>query len=190
MAEWGGIDILVNGAGGNMKEATLTEGQSPFELSVEGFQRVMDLNLLGTLVPTLAFGEALAAGEGGSIVNVSSMAASRPLTRIAGYAAAKAAVESFTRWLAVEVGRTLGDSLRVNAIAPGFILADQNRALLYDGDQPTPRAQRIVDGTPAGRFGKPEELVATLLWLCGRGASFVNGVVVPVDGGFDAFSGV
>src|SRR3954447_4615943 len=191
--QWGGAHVLLNGAGGNLKEATLQPGQSPFELSVEGFRSALELNLLGTLVPTRVFGPLLAesAREGDAcIVNVSSLAAARPLTRVPGYSAAKAGIESFTRWLAVEVARTISPRLRVNAIAPGFLLAEQNRALLYDGDALTPRGQRIVDGTPLGRFGEADELVSTLLWLCGPGASFVNGVVVPVDGGFDAYSGV
>jgi NAD(P)-dependent dehydrogenase (short-subunit alcohol dehydrogenase family) len=191
--EWGAAHVLLNGAGGNLKEATLQPGQSPFELSVEGFRSAVELNLLGTLVPTRVFGPLLAesARDGDTcIVNVSSMAALRPLTRVPGYGAAKAGIENFTRWLAVEVARTISPRLRVNAIAPGFLLAEQNRALLYDGDTLTPRGQKIVDGTPAGRFGEAEELVSTLLWLCGPGASFVNGVVVPVDGGFDAYSGV
>ena len=192
-ATWSGVDILLNGVGGNMKEATLQPGQSPFELSVDGFRSVLELNLLGTLVPTRVFGPLLAESareRDAAIVNVSSMAAHRPLTRVAGYAAAKAAVESFTRWLAVEVALTVSPRLRVNAIAPGFLLAEQNRALLYDGDALTARGQRFVDATPARRFGEAHELVSTLLWLCGPGASFVNGAVIPVDGGFDAYAGV
>jgi NAD(P)-dependent dehydrogenase (short-subunit alcohol dehydrogenase family) len=191
--EWGAAHVLLNGAGGNLKEATLQPGQSPFELSVEGFRSALELNLLGTLVPTRVFGPLLADSARESdacIVNVSSMAALRPLTRVPAYGAAKAGIDNFTRWLAVEVARTISPRLRVNAIAPGFLLAEQNRALLYDGDTLTPRGRKIVDGTPAGRFGEAEELVSTLLWLCGPGASFVNGVVVPVDGGFDAYSGV
>jgi NAD(P)-dependent dehydrogenase (short-subunit alcohol dehydrogenase family) len=188
---WGRVDILVNAAGGNMPAATLTPGHSFFDLPVEGMEPVIALNLQGTLLPVQVFGEAMARGGQGCIVNVSSMAAQRALTRVFGYGLAKAAVDNATRWLAVELARSFGGRLRVNAIAPGFFIGDQNRDLLLnDDDTLTPRGQTIIDHTPAGRFGKPEELLSTLLWLCGPGASFVNGVVVPVDGGFSAFSGV
>jgi NAD(P)-dependent dehydrogenase (short-subunit alcohol dehydrogenase family) len=145
---------------------------------------VVDLNLVGTLLPAQVFGSAMTRG---SIVNVSSMAASRAITRVIGYSAAKAAVENLTRWLAVE----LAPAVRVNAIAPGFFVGEQNRGLLLDEDgELTERGRTIVAHTPAGRFGEADELVATVLWLCGPGASFVTGIVVPVDGGFSAFSGV
>jgi NAD(P)-dependent dehydrogenase (short-subunit alcohol dehydrogenase family) len=149
------------------------------------------LNLQGTLLPSQVFGESLARAGRGCIVNISSMAAQRAMTRVVGYGVAKAAVENATRWLAVELARSFGERLRVNAIAPGFFVGEQNRALLLNADNTlTPRGQTIIDHTPAGRFGLAEELVSTLIWLCGPGASFVNGVVVPVDGGFSAFSGV
>ncbi len=190
LAEWGRLDILVNAAGGNMPAATLAPGRSFFELPVEGMEPVIALNLQGTLLPSQVFGEALARG-GGCIVNISSMAAQRAITRVVGYSVAKAAVDNATRWLAVELARSYGGQLRVNAIAPGFFVGEQNRALLLNDDGSlTARGQTIVDHTPAGRFGEPGELVSTLIWLCGPGASFVNGVVVPVDGGFSAFSGV
>jgi NAD(P)-dependent dehydrogenase (short-subunit alcohol dehydrogenase family) len=189
--QWGRLDILVNAAGGNMPAATLAPGRSFFDLPVEGMQPVIALNLQGTLLPSQVFGEALARNGRGCIVNISSMAAMRAMTRVVGYGVAKAAVENATRWLAVELARSFGGKLRVNAIAPGFFVGEQNRALLLNEDNSlTARGQTIIDHTPAGRFGEPEELVSTLVWLCGPGASFVNGVVVPVDGGFSAFSGV
>ncbi|MFN8457478.1 MAG: SDR family oxidoreductase [Anaerolineae bacterium] len=189
--QWGRLDVLVNAAGGNRPGATLTPGQSFFDLPVESMEQVITLNLHGTLLPSQVFGEAMACVEHGCIVNISSMAAQRALTRVVGYGLAKAAVENATRWLAVELARSFGDRLRVNAIAPGFFVGDQNRALLLKEDGTlTERGQTIIDHTPAGRFGAAEELISTLIWLCGPGASFVNGVVVPVDGGFSAFSGV
>ncbi|MBK9712443.1 MAG: SDR family oxidoreductase [Kouleothrix sp.] len=188
---WGRLDVLVNAAGGNMPAATLTPGRSFFDLPVEGMEPVIALNLQGTLLPSQVFGEAMARAGRGCIVNISSMAAQRAMTRVVGYGLAKAAVENATRWLAVELARAFGSRLRVNAIAPGFFVGEQNRALLLNDDGSlTPRGQTIVDHTPAGRFGEPAELISTLIWLCGPGASFVNGVVVPVDGGFSAFSGV
>ncbi len=191
LAHWGRLDILVNCAGGNMPGATLAPGSSFFDLPVEGMEPVIALNLQGTLLPSQIFGAAMAQAGRGCIVNISSMAAQRALTRVVGYGVAKAAVDNATRWLAVELARSCGAGLRVNAIAPGFFIGDQNRALLLNEDGSlTARGQTIIDHTPAGRFGEPAELVSTLLWLCGPGASFVNGVVVPVDGGFSAFSGV
>jgi NAD(P)-dependent dehydrogenase (short-subunit alcohol dehydrogenase family) len=195
---WGRVDILVNAAGGNVPDATVGDEESFFELSKEAFGEVFDLNLLGTVLPTQVFGEAMvrkhagsANGAEGSVVNVSSMAAQRPLTRVVSYAAAKAAVENLTRWLSVELVRKHGPGLRVNAVAPGFFLGEQNRDLLLNKDGSlTERGRTIIDHTPARRFGKPEELVSTLLWLCSPASNFVNGIVVPVDGGFNAFSGV
>lgn len=188
---WGRLDILVNGAGGNMPSATLAPGHSFFDLPVEGLEPVLALNLQGTLLPSQVFGELLARAGRGSIVNISSMAAQRALSRVVGYGIAKAGVENATRWLAVELARAFGGRIRVNAIAPGFFVGEQNRALLLNDDGSlTPRGQTIIDHTPAGRFGQPEELLGALIWLCGPGAGFVNGAVVPVDGGFGAFSGV
>jgi NAD(P)-dependent dehydrogenase (short-subunit alcohol dehydrogenase family) len=189
--QWDRLDILVNAAGGNMPAATLAPGRSFFDLPVEGMEPAIALNLHGTLLPSQVFGEAMARNRRGCIVNISSMAARRAMTRVVGYGVAKAAVENATRWLAVELARSFGGRLRVNAIAPGFFVGEQNRALLLNEDGTlTPRGQTIVDHTPAGRFGEPEELISTLIWLCGPGASFVNGAVIPVDGGFSAFSGV
>jgi len=188
------VDILVNAAGGNVREATLTGSVGVFELPESAIREVIDLNFLGTLLPCQVFGAAMVEGGAqpeGSIVNVSSMAASRPLTDVVGYSAAKAAVENLTRWLAVELSRRHGPGLRVNAIAPGFFLGEQNRAMLVNRDgSPTERGQKIIEHTPAARFGQPRELASTLIWLCSPASTFVNGIVVPVDGGFDAFSGV
>lgn len=199
LGRWGRVDILVNGAGGNVPEATLDDDQDVFGLPEEAFREVFDLNLMGTLLPSQVFGEAMVRRNGGEpgqtpqgcIVNISSMAADRAITRVVGYSTAKGAVENFTRWLAVDLARRYGEGLRVNAISPGFFIGEQNRSLLLNEDGTlTDRGRTIVEHTPAGRFGEPEELVGTLVWLCSPGASFVNGVVVPVDGGFSAFSGV
>jgi NAD(P)-dependent dehydrogenase (short-subunit alcohol dehydrogenase family) len=191
IAEWGRIDVLVNAAGGNMPSATLQPGASFFNLPVEGIEPVLALNLQGTLLPIQVFGAAMAAQGKGSIINISSMAAQRALTRVFGYGMAKSAIDNATRWLAVELARSFGAGLRVNAIAPGFFVGDQNRALLLEPDgSPTARGRQIIAHTPAGRFGEAHELVSALLWLAGDGAAFVNGVVVAVDGGFSAYSGV
>jgi NAD(P)-dependent dehydrogenase (short-subunit alcohol dehydrogenase family) len=191
LARWGRLDVLVNAAGGNMPSATLREGQTFFDLPAEGLDQVIDLNLHGTLLPIQIFGAAMARAGRGCIVNISSMAAQRAITRVVGYAIAKAAVENATRWLAMDLARSFGAGLRVNAIAPGFFIGEQNRALLLNPDGAlTTRGRTIIDHTPAGRFGEPAELLSTLIWLCGPGSSFVNGVVVPVDGGFSVFSGV
>ncbi len=191
LQRWGRLNALVNAAGGNIPSATQSPGQSFFDLPVEGMGQVIALNLHGTLLPSQVFGEAMARAGKGCIVNISSMAAQRALTRVAGYGLAKAAVENATRWLAVELARSFGTGMRVNALAPGFFIGEQNRSLLLNEDGSlTPRGQTIIDHTPAGRFGQADEVLSALIWLCGPGASFVNGVVVPVDGGFSAFSGV
>ena len=188
---YGKVDILVNAAGGNVPGATLPRGGDVFGLDEHAFREVLDLNLLGTILPTQIFGEAIARQGHGSIVNVSSMAAQRTLTRVVGYSAAKAAIDNYTRWMAAEMARSYGDGIRVNAVAPGFFLGDQNRALLIDenGDL-TPRGKSIIDHTPMGRFGEADELIGPLVWLCSDAAKFVTGIVVPVDGGFSAFSGI
>lgn len=196
LEHWGRVDILLNAAGGNVPEATLSEEVGFFDLPKDAFRRVMELNLLGTLLPCQVFGSAMVdnAQNGepqGCILNISSMTASKPLTNVVGYSAAKAAIENFTRWLAVELARSYGAGLRVNAIAPGFFIGEQNRNLLLNEDDSlTQRGQTIIEHTPAGRFGEPEDLIGAVVWLCGPGASFINGVVVPVDGGFSAFGGV
>jgi NAD(P)-dependent dehydrogenase (short-subunit alcohol dehydrogenase family) len=184
LERWGNVDILVNAAGGNVPAATVGE-QSFFELPAAALDEVVKLNFNGTVLPCQVFGAAMTSG---SIVNVSSLAAHRALTRVVGYGAAKAAVENLTRWLAVELAP---HGVRVNAIAPGFFIGEQNRALLLDESGAlTERGERIIAKTPAGRFGEPDELAGTVIWLCSAASSFVTGVVVPVDGGFDAFGGV
>jgi NAD(P)-dependent dehydrogenase (short-subunit alcohol dehydrogenase family) len=184
LERFGRVDILVNAAGGNVAAATVGE-RSFFDLRPEALDEVVRLNFNGTVLPTQIFGAAM---TGGSIVNISSLAAHRALTRVVGYGAAKAAVENLTRWLAVELAPR---GVRVNAVAPGFFVGEQNRALLLDESGAlTARGERIIAATPAGRFGEPHELAGTVIWLCSSAASFVTGVVVPVDGGFDAFGGV
>lgn len=189
--EWGRLDILVNAAGGNTVAATVMGDLTFFDMSQAAFDHVLDLNLTGTVLPTQVFGPLLVEDGQGVIVNISSMAAQRPLTRVVGYAAAKAAIDNFTKWLAVELVAKYGEGIRVNAIAPGFFIGEQNRDFLLNPDgTPTARGQVILDHTPMRRFGEPEELVGTLLWMCSDAARFVTGVVVPVDGGFMAFGGV
>ena len=189
--KWGQIDVLVNGAGGNRADATVFGELTLFDLTPEAFRQVVDLNLTGTLLPSQIFGKPMAERQSGSIINISSMAAQKPLTRVAGYSAAKAAVDNLTRWLAVHIAQAYGAGVRVNAMAPGFFVADQNRALLLNEDGSlTDRGRQIIDHTPMGRFGAPEDLIGTLLWLASDASSFVTGVVVPVDGGYAAFGGV
>ena len=159
--------------------------------SVDAFRKVSDLNLVGTVIPSIAFAKPMVKQGSGCIINISSMSAQLPLTRVVGYSAAKAAVDNFTRWLMVELTTKYGGGIRVNAIAPGFFVADQNRRLLLNEDNSlTARGETIISQTPMKRFGEPEELISTLLWLCDDRSAFVNGIVVPVDGGFSAFSGV
>jgi NAD(P)-dependent dehydrogenase (short-subunit alcohol dehydrogenase family) len=190
--ELGPVDALINGAGGNKAGATTGEELSFFDLPEDAVRWVFELNFMGTFLCSQVFGRAMAQRGSGSIVNVSSMNAFRPLTRIPAYSAAKSAVSNFTQWLAVHMNRQYGEGIRVNALAPGFFLTEQNRFLLTDEEtgELTPRGQTIISHTPAGRFGAPEDLVGTLLWLLSDSSAFVNGIVVPVDGGFSAFSGV
>jgi NAD(P)-dependent dehydrogenase (short-subunit alcohol dehydrogenase family) len=186
------LDTLINAAGGNTASATTGPDRSFFDLPEEALRFVSDLNVLGTMLPCQTFGRAMADRGRGVILNVSSMNAFRPLTRIPAYSAAKAAVANFTQWLAVHMAQEYSSEIRVNAIAPGFFLTDQNRFLLTDGTtgELTARGASIIEHTPAGRFGQPEDLLGTMLWLLSPASSFVTGVVVPVDGGFSAFSGV
>jgi NAD(P)-dependent dehydrogenase (short-subunit alcohol dehydrogenase family) len=189
---WGSIDALVNLAGGNMPSATVADDGSPFETDLAAFRQVLELNLIATVGAIACFGPALAAStaEDRTIVNVSSMAASRALTRVGGYGAAKAGVESITRWFAVELARR-HIPIRVNAVAPGFVMGVQNRNLLIDANgKPTERAMKITNMTPLGRFATADEIAGAVVWLCGPESRFVTGAVVPVDGGFSAYSGV
>ncbi len=188
----GQVDILINGAGGNKKEATTSPDMPFFDIPADAIRWVFDLNLLGTVLPSQVFGRHMAERGEGVILNISSMNAFTPLTKISAYSAAKAAVSNFTQWLAVHMCQNYSPRIRVNALAPGFFLTEQNRFLLTDektGDL-TPRGQTIIDHTPMGRFGQPEELIGTTIWLLSDAAQFVTGIVVPVDGGFSAFSGV
>ncbi len=191
MQAWGRIDVLVNAAGGNRPDAVVHGDLGLFDLTPEAFRAAVELNLSGTLFATQAFIAPMTQAGSGSVINVSSMAASRPLTRVVAYSAAKAGVENLTRWLAVHLARTYGPGLRVNAIAPGFYVGEQNRDLLLKPDGSlTDRGRQIVEHTPMGRFGEADDLVGTLLWLASDASRFVTGVVVPVDGGFSAFAGV
>jgi NAD(P)-dependent dehydrogenase (short-subunit alcohol dehydrogenase family) len=189
---YGGVDILINGAGGNKREATTSDTMPFFDLPADAVQWVFNLNFIGTLLPSQVFGKLIAEQGTGSILNISSMNAFRPLTKIPAYSGAKAAVSNFTQWLAVHMSQNYSTKVRVNAIAPGFFLTAQNRFLLLDeaSGKWTPRGQQILDHTPMGEFGKPEDLVGTVFWLLSPSASFVHGVVVPIDGGFSAYSGV
>lgn len=190
--EFSRIDILVNGAGGNKADATVSDSVSFFDMPAEAIQWVFNLNILGTILPTQVFGKVMAQQEEGVIINISSMNSFRPLTRIVAYSAAKAAVNNFTQWMAVHFNQNYSKNIRVNAIAPGFLLTNQNRFLLVDEEtgEPTARGNQIISHTPMGRYGEPGDLIGTLLWLVSDAATFVNGVVVPIDGAFSAYSGV
>ena len=192
LARFGRVDILVNGAGGNKKEATTSPDLSFFDLPADAVQWVFNLNFLGTLLPSQVFGQIMVELGAGAILNISSMNAFQPLTRIPAYSAAKAAVSNFTQWLAVHMAQEYSPDIRVNALAPGFFLTEQNRFLLTDATsgELTSRGQTIIDHTPQGRFGEPEDLLGAMFWLLSPASQFVTGVVVPVDGGFSAFSGI
>jgi len=189
---YGKVDYLVNGAGGNNPKATTNASTTFFDLPQDALRFVSDLNLLGTIIPCQVIGKHMAARKEGVILNISSMNAFRPLTRIPAYSASKAAVTNFTQWLAVYMAQEISPCIRVNAIAPGFFLTNQNRYLLIDKEtgKQTPRGTKILDHTPMGRYGVPEDLLGTVLWLLSPASSFVTGVVIPVDGGFSAYSGV
>jgi NAD(P)-dependent dehydrogenase (short-subunit alcohol dehydrogenase family) len=191
LAKWGRIDILVNAAGGNIPGATLDEHQTIFDMKMEDFDRVNELNLNGTVCPSIVFGEAMADAGAGSIINISSMSAHSAITRVPGYSVAKNGVEIFTKWLATELALKFSGKIRVNAIAPGFFLGDQNRDVLVDPDgNYTERSRKIISRTPMKRFGDISELNGLVQFLCSDAASFITGAVIPVDGGFSAFSGV
>jgi NAD(P)-dependent dehydrogenase (short-subunit alcohol dehydrogenase family) len=191
-SEFGGLDALINGAGGNRANATTSATQAFFDLPADVLRSVFDLNLLGTILPSQVFGRLLAERGEGNILNITSMSAFRPLSRIVAYSAAKAGVSNFTQWLAVHMAQNYSPRIRVNAIAPGFFLTDQNRYLLTEAESGalTARGQTILAHTPMGRFGEPEDLLGTVLWLLSPASAFVTGIVVPIDGGFSAFSGV
>jgi NAD(P)-dependent dehydrogenase (short-subunit alcohol dehydrogenase family) len=186
------IDCLINAAGGNNPRATTSTEQSFFNLPKDAMGFVGDLNLMGTILPSQVFGRYMAEQKDGVILNISSMNAFRPLTRIPAYSAAKAAVSNFTQWLAVHLAQEYSPNIRVNAIAPGFFLTEQNRYLLTDKEtgQLTQRGKKIIEHTPMGRFGEPEDLLGATIWLLSPASKFITGIVLPVDGGFSAYSGV
>lgn len=189
---FGPIDILINAAGGNQSQATTTAERSFFDIDVQAANTVFNLNFMGTLQSCQVFGRDMVERKQGCIINITSMSGIRPLTRIPAYSAAKAAVVNFTQWLAVYMAQEYSPKIRVNAIAPGFFLTEQNRFLMIDGQSGglTARAQTIINHTPEGRLGEPDDLLGTLLWLISPASAFVTGIVVPVDGGFSAFSGI
>ena len=189
LGAWGQIDILLNAAGGNMGGATIAPDKTIFDLDIEAVRKVVDLNLFGIILPTMTFTRAMIEQKQGSIINISSESAIRPLTRVAGYGVAKAAVTNFTKYMCGELATKYGDGLRVNAIAPGFFITEQNRTLLLNPDGSyTERSKTILAHTPYGRFGEPSELLGTLQWLASDASKFVSGTMTVIDGGFDAFS--
>lgn len=191
LRDHGAIDILVNAAGGNMPGATIGPDQNYHDIQIEHLNKVMQLNVQGTMIPASVVSKIMIDQGHGHIINISSMSAQLPLTRVVGYSASKAAIDNFTKWLAVELATKHGEQFRVNAIAPGFFIGEQNRRLLLEEDgRLTARGKTIISQTPAGRFGDAEELVGTMVWLCSDASKFVTGTVIPVDGGFSAFSGV
>ncbi len=190
LERFGRVDVLINGAGGNKAEANTTPERSFFDLPKEAIEGVMDLNLMGTVLPSQVFGRVMAGQGSGNIINICSMAGIRPLSNVMGYSAAKAAVANFTQWLAGWFCLNVSKSIRVNAIAPGFFLTEQNRDLLIDRatGKPTPRSAHILSQTPMGRYGDPSELVGAVVFLASDAASFITGAVLPIDGGFSAYS--
>jgi NAD(P)-dependent dehydrogenase (short-subunit alcohol dehydrogenase family) len=191
-AKWGPVDMLINAAGGNQALATTSDTRAFFDLEWEAMSSVIDVNLAGTVQCCQVFGRSMATKGHGCIVNIASMSAIRPLTRVPAYSAAKAAVMNFTQWLATYMAREYSPQIRVNALAPGFFLTEQNRYLLEDAESgtPTSRALQILEHTPMGRMGKPEDLVGPLHWLISPASAYVTGIVIPVDGGFSAFGGI
>ncbi len=191
MARFGRVDVLINGAGGNMPGATISPEQSIFDLKMEDYGKVLDLNLKGSVMPTFTFARAFVKQGKGCVVNFSSMSSTQAITRVLGYSNAKAAIDNFTKWMATELAIRHGSGIRVNAIAPGFFIGNQNRDLLVNPDGTyTKRGQQVIDNTPFRRFGEAEEVPGTIHYLISDAASFVTGIVVPVDGGFSCFSGV
>jgi NAD(P)-dependent dehydrogenase (short-subunit alcohol dehydrogenase family) len=191
VSRWGRIDILLNIAGGNMPGATLAPDQPVFDMKIADWEKVTTLNLNGTVFPSLVFGKVMAAQKEGAMVNISSMAAYSAITRVPGYSVAKTGISNFTQWMAMEMAMKYGDGVRVNAVAPGFFIGDQNRAVLINPDGSlTERSMKVLAKTPMNRFGDISELNGAVHFLCSRAASFVTGIVMPVDGGFSSFSGV
>ncbi|MDO5981404.1 SDR family oxidoreductase [Flavivirga spongiicola] len=190
--KYGHIDVLLNAAGGNMPGATIGPTQTIFDVNMDHFKKVVDLNLFGSILPSIIFGKEMAKNKKGVILNISSMTAQRAITRVVGYSASKAAIDNFTKWLSVELALKYGDGLRVNAIAPGFFIGNQNRDLLIDKETGnyTDRGHTIIQNTPMKRFGETDELNGAVHYLCSDASKFVTGIVVPIDGGFSAFSGV
>lgn len=191
LQKWGQIDILINIAGGNMPGATLTQDQHFYDMRIADWEKVTNLNINGTVYPCMVFGKVMAKQKKGCIINISSMAAYSAITRVPGYSAAKTAISNFTQWLATEMALKYGDGIRVNAIAPGFFIGDQNRNVLINPDGSlTERSKKVLRKTPMGRFGSIEELNGAMLFLSSRAASFVTGAIIPIDGGFSSYSGV
>lgn len=192
MKQFGKIDVLINAAGGNMPGATIGENQTIFDVNIDHFKKVVDLNLFGSILPALVFGKEMVKNKKGVIINISSMTAQSAITRVVGYSASKAAIDNFTKWLSVELAQKFGEGLRVNAIAPGFFIGNQNRDLLINKEtgEYTDRGDTIIRNTPMNRFGEAEELNGSIHYLCSDASKFVTGIVVPIDGGFSAFSGV
>jgi len=187
--KYGRLDILINGAGGNMPGATIQPDQAIYDMKSDDLQKVIDLNIIGTMLPSQVFAELFAKQKSGNIINISSASAQRPLTRVVGYSASKAAIDNFTQWMAVELASKYGEGIRVNAISPGFFIGEQNRALLLTPEgKLTPRGEKIIDHTPMGRFGTPEDIDGALLFLCSDMSKFVTGITLKVDGGFAATS--
>lgn len=187
--KYGRLDILINAAGGNMPGATIQPDQAVYDMKTEDLQQVIDLNIIGTMLPSQVFSALFAKQKQGNIINISSASAQRPLTRVVGYSASKAAIDNFTQWMAVELASKYGEGIRVNAISPGFFIGEQNRALLLTPDgNLTPRGEKIISQTPMGRFGTPEDIDGALLYLCSDMSKFVTGTVLKVDGGFAATS--
>lgn len=191
VSHFGGVDILINGAGGNHPKATCSPERTFFDLETDAIRSVFDLNVTGAIITTQAFGQELIRKGKGNVINIASMTSYLPLTNTVAYSAAKAAVASFTQWMAVHFNQEYSSEIRVNAIAPGFLLTEQNRFLMQEEDgELTDRGNRVIQKTPMARFGEPEEMVGAVVWLCSDAASFVNGAVVPIDGGFSAYWGV
>ena len=192
LAHFGQGDILINGAGGNKQEATVSPERDFFHLDLDAFKWVFDLNVTGAVLTTMVFGELLAKQGHGNVINIASMSSYHPLTNTAAYCGAKAAVANFTEWMATHFNLNYSNDIRVNAIAPGFLLTNQNRYLLTkeEDGSPTPRGERVLAKTPMGRYGQPEEMVGPVIFLCSKAASFVNGAVIPIDGGFASYWGI